>query len=25
VQADIFRVDGTTEAVPPVRWCFNVT
>ena len=25
VQADIFRVDGTNEAVPPVRWCFNVT
>ena len=25
VQADVFRVDGTNEAVPPVRWCFNVT
>jgi hypothetical protein len=25
VQADIFRVDGTAEAVAPVRWCFNVT
>jgi hypothetical protein len=25
VQATIFRVDGTNESVPPVRWCFNVT
>ena len=25
VEADVFRVDGTNEAVPPVRWCFNVT
>ena len=25
VEADIFRVDGTQEDVPPVRWCFNVT
>jgi len=24
-QADVFRVDGTNEQVPPVRWCFNVT
>jgi len=25
VQANIVRVDGTNETVPPVRWCFNVT
>lgn len=25
VEADIFRVDGTQEDVPPTRWCFNVT
>jgi hypothetical protein len=25
VQADVFRVDGTNESIPPVRWCFNVT
>ena len=25
VEADIFRIDGTQEDVPPVRWCFNVT
>ena len=24
-QANIFRVDGSSEQVPPVRWCFNVT
>ncbi|HEY2814470.1 MAG TPA: hypothetical protein VGJ03_13470 [Acidimicrobiales bacterium] len=25
VEASIFRVDGSNEQVPPVRWCFNVT
>ncbi|HEV3226023.1 MAG TPA: hypothetical protein VGZ52_04290 [Acidimicrobiales bacterium] len=25
VEADIFRIDGTQQDVPPVRWCFNVT
>jgi hypothetical protein len=25
VEADIFRVDGAQEDVPPARWCFNVT
>lgn len=25
VEADIFRIDGTQEDVPAVRWCFNVT
>ena len=25
VEADIFRIDGVEEDVPPVRWCFNVT
>lgn len=25
VEADIFRVDGSQEDVPAVRWCFNVT
>ena len=25
VEADIYRVDGTQEDVPPERWCFNVT
>jgi hypothetical protein len=25
VEADIFRIDGAQEAVPPARWCFNVT
>lgn len=25
VEADISRVDGVSEAVPPARWCFNVT
>ena len=25
VEADIFRIDGVEEDVPPARWCFNVT
>jgi hypothetical protein len=25
VEADIFRIDGGQEDVPPARWCFNVT
>ena len=25
VQADIYRIDGVEEDVPPARWCFNVT
>jgi hypothetical protein len=25
VEADIFRIDGAQEDVPPARWCFNVT
>jgi hypothetical protein len=25
VEADIYRVDGVEEDVPPARWCFNVT
>jgi hypothetical protein len=25
VEADIFRLDGVQEDVPPTRWCFNVT
>lgn len=25
VDADIFRIDGGQEEVPPVHWCFNVT
>ena len=25
VEADVFRLDGSNQAVPPVRWCFNVT
>jgi hypothetical protein len=25
VEADIYRVDGAQEDVPPARWCFNVT
>jgi hypothetical protein len=25
VEADIFRIDGVQEDVPPVRWCFTVT
>ena len=25
VEADIYRLDGTQEDVPPARWCFNVT
>ena len=25
VEADIFRIDGVDEDVPPARWCFNVT
>jgi hypothetical protein len=25
VEADIFRIDGVEEDVPPLRWCFNVT
>ena len=25
VQANIFRIDGAQEDVPPVRWCFTVT
>jgi hypothetical protein len=25
VDANIFRVDGVQEDVPPVHWCFNVT
>jgi hypothetical protein len=25
VDADVFRIDGTQEEVPPVHWCFNVT
>jgi len=25
VQADIYRIDGVEEDVPPERWCFQVT
>jgi hypothetical protein len=25
VEADIYRVDGAEEDIPPARWCFNVT
>jgi hypothetical protein len=25
VEADIYRIDGVEEDVPPTRWCFNVT
>jgi len=25
VEADIFRIDGVQEDVPPARWCFDVT
>jgi hypothetical protein len=25
VEADIYRLDGIDEDVPPARWCFNVT
>jgi hypothetical protein len=25
VEADIYRIDGVEEDVPPARWCFNVT
>ena len=25
VEADIYRLDGTQEDIPPSRWCFNVT
>jgi hypothetical protein len=25
VRADISRVDGVSEVVPPASWCFNVT
>ena len=25
VEADIYRIDGVDEDVPPARWCFNVT
>ena len=25
VEADIYRIDGVEEDVPPARWCFTVT